>query len=358
MGILKSLSIAEKKWPLGILFGLVGILFGIYQTYFYEIKPELQIEILSETSVLSVHESISDLSINFKGENLSQTGNELRILILKIKNTGNKNILPSDFQPQKPWGIKILPGSIIDLAVTDTNSTKIKEALNPQKVESEIRFTPTIFEKERFFSLKILMLVPKDANIDISSLDSIADIDNVKIERRSENEQRSLADKAFTGDTLVQIVRVVGYTIICIIGLILFLIIIVTPIVSVIDKSQRYLRQRKIINFKLNDKLDQKIFSAIEKIYLSEGSVAIVNMYETLSNQQLLNSTLEIYDKQLSIPAHPEADNYIIVDESRRKFKYKKALTDAGMLIKDQGGWRVNQEFVKTLKKFLDHLGK
>lgn len=382
MGIINQLTTFEKKLPIGLFFGIFGVLFGLYQTFFHEFKPDLMLEVVSDTSVLSVYENVSDLSINFKGEDLNKSGKELRIVLLKLSNKGNKTILPTEFQPGKPWGFKVEDGEIIDFEVTDSNSRKLVASLNPKKVDSEIIFSPTIFEKEKYFSMKLLVLTNKNKIVNIITTESIADVESVDVQRRTEKEKETLLKRAFFGDPVIQVFRIFSYSFFMLLSLIILGLTSI-PIFSAFEKFTKWKRKNKISAFLDKKKPSKKLFEFLEKLYLNGGLNNLKSQQRILNDDVKLNKLLnrkmgrehlhkdtrvpdefinaklgvDVYGMESGAPlAISEHDEYKMFDLREENYFQLRQLMHVNIITKNNDKWIVDEKYVMLLNDFISYL--
>jgi hypothetical protein len=375
MGILNRITKFERKLPFGLFFGIFGICFGIYQTYFHELKPQLSLEIVSDTSVLSVYENVSALSINFKGEDLNQTGKELRIILLKFANNGNKSILPSEFQPGKNWGFKVENADIIEIEITDSNSKKLYDSIVPVQNKSEISFSPIIFEKDKFFAIKLLVLAAKSSAINISTFQSIAEIDEIPVIKRSEREKESLLSRAFAGEPSVQFLRIFGYFVTFIL-LVIVAVLIFLPLSLLFDKVSESRRKSKIKEFIDKFKPNRKVFEQIQKFYLRGGESKLTRQQSLLIDEAKMNRILDEKMKRRKEPIKSssinpldgtqtltiesgmpvtmsERDHYFMLEVEKEEYFELRELMHAGFITSTDGFWKVDEKYLRLLNEFI-----
>ena len=162
---MNKLKIFVKKIPwsfIGVIIALISVAFAIY-SWVYGRQPNISFEITNEANVLDVHKPLKDLNISFQGEDIQEKNLNLRILTIRIENTGRENILQNHYDLHDIWGFQVMDGKIIEIRLMDTNSEYLKENLSPRLLkEDTVQFIKTIFEKGKFFTLEALILHTRD----------------------------------------------------------------------------------------------------------------------------------------------------------------------------------------------------
>ena len=99
----------EKALPWSLIGILITIVISIPSIYLSirEKRPEVTIDIVSESNVLDIHKALSNLSILYRGEDIQKERLNLRIFTINVVNTGQTDIRQGDFDEEQPWGIQI-----------------------------------------------------------------------------------------------------------------------------------------------------------------------------------------------------------------------------------------------------------
>ncbi len=276
----------KKNWRSrlnnGVFWGVVGVLLtigfgvvGLY-TYFHGKKPNLQLDVISESNVLDLHKQLDDLTIYFHKEDIQKSNLNLRIINLQIINNGEADILQSYYDQKLIWGIKVSSGRIINnIRILSTNSEYLKNNLNPEVIEnSTIALDKVIFEKGKFINIEILVLHSRDVYPGISFIGKIAGLDKIEIVKTWEkNLNYSFIDKFFYGGFLINSARMIIYFVF---GVILLLAIAFTVETSsrMRDKAKEKRLKRKLnelIKNKVSEKnanllIDNYIWGGLEKL--------------------------------------------------------------------------------------------
>lgn len=219
-----KIHISEKKWEVtGILLALVFGLFTVYPILFPE-HLNITFDIINDVNVLDVHKPLNELNIYFQGEDIQQKNLNLRIISIKIENTGTKNILQNYYDNNVIFGLQIDDGHVIETRLVESNSEYLKSNLNVRTINNTIEFSKPIFENNNYFIVEILVLHDKNKIPLLTPLGKIAGIEKMEI-KHSYNETQPLFNVAFLGSTSIQLIRLFGYTYVFIIVALIIILI-------------------------------------------------------------------------------------------------------------------------------------
>lgn len=268
----------KKIWTLinwSLLGVIIALIFGSFTVYveMREKKPMVIYEVVSESNVLDIHKPIKDLSISFRGENIQQLRQNLRIFTINVKNTGNKNIVQNDYDLHIPWGLNFKNAKLIEQPkIIDSNSEYIKDNLKPQILMNNIvEFSKIIFEHGKYFIIEIQVLHPINKNPEFAPIGKIAGVEKQQIIKYKASDATSFFAQIFAGSIFIQVIRALIFFIA---GLALLLgIIFVFVKIDDVKSKRKYEHVSKLKNkylsplLKLNDDHGkQTITSIIEHI--------------------------------------------------------------------------------------------
>lgn len=355
-------KIFAKKIPwsfIGVIVALISVAFAIY-SWVYGRQPNISFEITNEANVLDVHKPLKDLNISFQGEDIQEKNLNLRILTIRIENTGRENILQNHYDLHDIWGFQVMDGKIIEIRLMDTNSEYLKENLSPRLLkEDTVQFIKTIFEKGKFFTLEALILHTRDTLPTITPIGKIAGIDRV-VAKKSwlEKEKPTFLQKLFAGNSLVQTIRLIVY----LVAWIILLIIVgysTRGIRGLGDKIKKASRRREIKRHFGEETLEEAgKEKSLFDVYVSEGPENIKNLQKFLEDEDA--QYLAVLD-------------YKSLEEFRKKGKEKRELEplpkhqdygfmnsviyplikDSVMTIERDKKVRIAQEFKETYDELL-----
>lgn len=214
MFIIKRFTSIDRKLVLAVIGVFVGVV-GLYAV-FHESRPIISVISINETNVLDVHKPLEGLTISFQGEDIEEENLNLRILTIRVENSGDVDILQNYYDRDDIWGIQVQNGEIIEVRLVDSNSDYIRSNLNPTVIGEQniVEFKKVIFEREKFFTLEILVLHEKDKLPEIMPIGKIAGIDKITVVKyqAGKAEQNFLAQLT-SGNVGVHIVRFIIYSV-------------------------------------------------------------------------------------------------------------------------------------------------
>jgi hypothetical protein len=218
---------------IGITVGIIGILGSLttmYAFFFNESRSALQYEIVADTSVLDIRADLSKLEILYDKSNLKERKENLRIITVRIVNTGNVNILKDSYDDEEPLGLKTEGGNIIETPDVLEGSTQyLKNNVKMYLVSPEmVKFSKVIIEPREYFTIKLLILHKEEILPKFIPVGKIAGIKSIKVVNIVESKKnQSFFAEVFSGAILIQFVRLFLYGLIAIVTTIGIILLIV-----------------------------------------------------------------------------------------------------------------------------------
>ncbi|GEM_PF-1406399 len=341
----KLLNNFDKKYAFGLLTGLGFGLLSVYTDFFRNTNPQIQFDILSNTTVVDLKENIGKIDILYDSTSILSKKQTLSLVTLKIANNGNSDVLKNYYDSHFPLGFKIDKGIILEKPTLIQSSDKyIGQSIGLTYInQNEINFTDFIFEKDEFFILKILVLHNVNEEPEIIPEGKVAGVKQINVSKSYlSKESKTFWQRVFDGNLLIHVTRFFTYFF----SFILFAVVIILPIAFVSDGITRKKRKRKLREFRIHlrrEFTDSEIF--LTEFFLENGIDALKrfkritlqsNRYRKISEliysnfepQGTLNHTHqgphEVAIKEL-IKELKEKD-YIVVQDN--KFVFKNNLDD------------------------------
>lgn len=207
----------DRRFPwsfIGCVIGLFFGAFGIYAIFFYEKRPDLQFEIISNVPVFAVKEDVNALQVVFEGKNLRESRQTLSLLTLRLVNRGNLELTTAAFDPNDPLSILIKNGRLIrsnPLQVSDDYFiTKVFNRIT--SAPDTLTFPTFIMEPGEFLNMKLLILHQEDTVPSLETKGKIAKLGTVPIvESGKESWMEERRPSTFGGSFKVQVIRVFTY---------------------------------------------------------------------------------------------------------------------------------------------------
>lgn len=159
---------------------------------------------------------MKQLAVLFQGQDIQQENANLKILVVRIVNEGEVNILENYFDSRLPWGLDIQGGRVIEVRITGSNSRYLVDNLHPTITdENRITLDKVIFDRGKYVNLELLVLHNKNAEPRVAVFGKIPGMDDVPVTSSfKEREQQGLAKSVFKGPIAVQIARTIAYSLI------------------------------------------------------------------------------------------------------------------------------------------------
>lgn len=300
----------NKRWS---LFGVVlAIVFGgltVYSEFIRDRRPDLRFEVVSNTSVLDVREELGKLEILYDGLDIQKSKQSLRVVVVRVVNPSETDILMGHYDERVPLGINVSNGELLRVELLEASNQYLLSNMCVLFTDSlHSVFEPVIIESMEFFTFKALILHSQGEPPVLSPQGKIAGIRTISLSEQSSAENdMSYWHRVFSGGVWVQATRLISYFF----GLILLLFAIISPIVYVSGKFTRRKRAKHIKHFKrvtdieLEDK-DEFIFSE----YMDNGHHYVKAMSRILSNKTKLKDVMdELPEKGVVSENHHEGVN-------------------------------------------------
>lgn len=357
MSFLEKIQEFDKKFAWSFFGFALALIFGlltIYVSFFYEKKPVLKYEIVSNTSVLDVRENISKLDVFYDGKDIKNNRQALRILLVRIVNDGNESILKKDYDENDPIGFVVPSGQLIKSEIISASNQyledNIKLIVQPR---GKVSFSSVIIEPKEHFMLKLLVLVKEgDKELTVQSVGKLAGLKSIEVvESYREQETAPFLTRAFEGSITVQIVRFMAYFFASLI--VIVLIVILSIIVG--EQREKRIRLKIVRGFKeVSDinftKCDEYVFNK----FLEHGDSYLSVTHELLSNtkklQRAVRDSKNLKDSEEidSLATNTRLLNILPISEIVKSCLIKKKGTT----------FEINEHTKTTFESFIDYYEK
>ena len=249
---------------LALFFGLSNI---------KEPTPRLNYEILKEIDVLDVRTPVDQLSVTFQGEDIQEENLNLRIYAMRVTNTGEVDILKSQFDQDLIWGLRVTDGRVIEARLIESSSSYLNATVNPGIASDDtVEFPKAIMENGQFFAFNMLVLHSKDRSPVIVPLGKIAGIDEITLTKVPVNvEGPGFAANLFAGGLGVQVVRIFIF----LVGSIGVLLLGVLAVVLYFNAREVWWRRRIQNSVVVRGPRNQKQREMLTDVYLMQGPAGI-----------------------------------------------------------------------------------
>lgn len=365
--IKETFTIRRLTQTLIILVGLISAVLGIYTFFFQERKFQVDYEILANTNVLDINADITKLDITYDGSSLKSNNQSLRIINLRVKNTGTESILKNYYDSKDPLGAFVEKGKVIEKPeLITTSNDYIKKNLEIRFDSlGKLTFSDIILEPNEFFTIKLLILHKTNVTPILHSSGKIAGVKDIPVvnlvqQNKAEN---SFWEITFGGNIFAQLIRALSYTLIVI--LIIVGIAITTDTIS--DKRRKSKRIRLAKKFKLKreydyNKMDDAVFFRFE----IDGIENLRRYQNLLKDENRLNQKHNNWINKLKRNVEEEIQENDITSRElmlndkffsrRSEWTLINELINDGYAIKDKDKLVINQPMKRCLNMFIDFL--
>jgi len=337
---------------------LISSLLTIYTYITTSKKISIQCDIISSTNVLDINAEISDLDILYKQSSLKSEKKNLMLIIFRIRNNGNENILKTFFDDKAPFGIKPVVGQVVEKPVIiEASNDYLRNNLDiTVDTTGSVYFSDIIFESKESFTFKLLTLVEAETEPKFKVIGKIAGINkNIEIGLIENETELPFFKQVFLGNIWIQLIKSLIYFLI--IAFIILVIVIIYH--TILDEQEKRKRIKQIKAFK-NDK----------NYTFHYADTVIFEMYKRNEIFNLRSAHNEIKDVEKFTREYKNLTEELEKAKSKnlcgdtRDYEYLKNDYDRlervitnGFIIKNAKGFVVNDSLAETLDKFIMFTG-
>ena len=282
----------KKAWGVFFtIFTIFATFLGVY-AYFENTKPKIEYHIIANSNVYDLNEDLSKLDIVYDSVSLKSLKENLRIISIRIINTGKIDILKGFYDVNDPLGVFIKNGRIIETpTITYASNSYLKSNIRTKTLsKNKVIFSEIILEESEYFNIKILLLHPKDTTPQIIPVGKIAGIKEINvIDNQKSDSESNVFIYAFGGSILVQFLRFSGFLIIT--------VILLSASVFIYIKFDylygKYSDKMMINKFKSTVAYyPSRDYNVIFEIFINHGLFAIHRINYYLNNEKGLNGLI------------------------------------------------------------------
>ena len=336
---------------IGYIIGFVSAIITLV-VYFDRQETDIKYEVLQNISALDIRESLSDLDIYFRDENLIATNKNIQIYTMKVINSGNQTIPENSYSKMSNFGLKIENGTLIDTPIILSASNKyIKSNMKINvKDQNTIIFPKLTLEPSENYIIKFFILNKNNNIPTLNPIGKIAGVRNdIEIVYSKVEEKESYFKEAFKGNLLIQLLRTTLYFLI---GFIIF-IIFIFMVVIIAGSIEKIKSKKKVENYKAL-KGSKKIDDFIFETYINENFSQLVSYFGLLKEDE--SKLDEIYNSP-----HEKAEDYISGKANKSDVLQKMTvnrLLEIGILTLENGKIKKIIERKEKLKDFIEYLSE
>ena len=95
--------------------------------------PNLSYSLLENTNIIEITQSIPELKVQYRGVTVTPQNLSVRSVKIKVKNSGSRPLLQSEFDEELPWGVQFPGFEIIkEPQIVNASSAYIRDNLKPK----------------------------------------------------------------------------------------------------------------------------------------------------------------------------------------------------------------------------------
>lgn len=328
-----------------IILTFVGTVIAAYSLFFLP-KVRLNIELLSNTNLYVYNTDVDKLKIFFDSTNLKESKESLRLLIIKFINTGDIDILKSNFDNSDSLGVSIKNAQIIEKPeIIKTSNDYIKNNL---KVSSngidKITFGDIIIDKGDYFIIKILLKYKGSGNdFEIRPIGKISGQKTIVIDERLEKGKDLISiDNLFDSKNINILLFVI--VLFVIIAFIIVIIVIKIRGIFILYKSAK-IKSEIIRNYINSNNFENNVINdLIITTFIYEPVKYLYHYIELLKDVDLPNKCKTIiegtYKRKLSLNDYLTKTLYIYNIIIKTDYMYKYTINN---------GYVYFEKFIKFL---------
>lgn len=358
----------KRFWQTAIaLVGLISAILGIYTFFVQDKVLQVDYEIIANTNVLDINANITKLDITYGGSSLKTTNQSLRIINLRVRNTGNESVLKSFYDNNDPLGVLVTKGRIIEKPeLVGATSDYIKRNL-VVKFDStgRLSFSDIILEPNDFYTLKLLILYPSGQNPEVRPTGKVAGVKNIPVVSLAQGTktEKSFWEITFGGSIYSQLLRALAYTFV-VIGLI---VLIVVSSESISEYREKQKRIRIVNDFKSEKSYDyNRMDDAIFTRFKNDGTESLLRYHNLSKDENRLNQKYNNWINKLKRNVEDEikeneiSSKELLLNETffsrRSEWTIINEMINDGLAIKDKDKLVVNQPMKRSLGQFIEYL--
>ncbi len=359
----------EKRFAWSFIGTVLAVLTGAFAvfTFVYEKEPRLTFEVIGNEPVLDVKEELTDLEVIYQGQDISNSGRSLSVILVRVTNRGEANILINDYDEKAPVSISLKNGNLVRASVPEASNDYLRNSIKTISTSDKIKIPPVILEPDEWFLVKILTLHSIDEKPFIKPQGKIAGQASISVSTSFSSEiSENFWHKTFQGGPFVQATRLASYVMI-------FILIISVVLYCVINTSNFFTktkRQRVTNSFKSFTDLelssrDDFIFEQ----YLKSGQRGL-EFIETATSHDYINKRIRLKreitknEKQKMCDTANDLEQEIL-DENEmetlpdfieKPFFLHDKMRELGLIEEIDGKWMMEPGRQKVLHKFIDYV--
>lgn len=345
---------------LGAVIGAVGLILATVALR--ERRPEISFLILNESNVLDIHTPVASLDVLYQGESIQGHQLNLRLITLRIENTGDVDIVQGQYDQRLPWGFTVSNGRVVEIRTLNSNSSYLRTSLAPRQISPNgVAFEKVVFDRGRFILLQVLVIHRKEAAPSVVPTGKIAGMDHFTVVHATTSGGDRYLRETFGGGIFVQLLRAAAYGF----AFVLAVLAIVIGILGVYSHVEAKERARRIARAdRATAGTADPIRHMLADLYVARGTDGIRMLNELVSKPAVMSDLLSHHDNEVAkektrvvLAPEPQEDRARRIQSANYQFGDAESAADELrrrrlLTLKDDGSVIVAPELELALKDF------
>jgi hypothetical protein len=359
MAVIQAFRRLERGFAWSFFGFVLAACFGglaLYTEFFKNRSPQLEFEIVSNTPVLTTREDVARLKILYEDVDIRQTRQALSVVSIRVRNTGDADILNASYDERAPVGVDVVRGTILEPRIIDASNEYLRANARCQPSgTNSLDFVPVILERREFYLVKFLVLHQDSTLFQVRPRGKVAGVRQITVTDFSGAEQSPGFVALVIGGTVgVQVMRLCAYSV----AFLVLLVGIVGAASAIGTWWSRGRRRRTVRRFRASYKGLDSTSERLFETYTNDGPDALATMARALRRDPSLRRAARELARMTATPElraqHKERD--ILIDAMDARHLYvthwsnPQRLLDVGLIRREGDALVVNA----TLKKVLD----
>lgn len=307
--------------------------------------PNCEFVITSSVNVLDVDEQLSGLEILLNGINIRETNENLKLVTLKVQNSGNENITPNLYD-EGCFGVGIERGKIMDAPAFITSQSKyLAEKLSNYIFyisDNKIHLPKIMLDKGDSYTIRIIILHQENTLPQIYSIGKISGQSNIEIKNDVGTE-----NSPSIWEICLYIFAALGGS---------FVLAIITSFMqSATDNSHKRWWKREIDIYKSKSGIDESDKHIIQW-FLSLEFNHYTSYYEELYSYKNLIEKPDLLDYVYRLSQEKELYKSTVLEESLNAInKHMQTLLQENIIKVENNHIIVDQDLKNAINRLLDY---
>ena len=373
-----------------------------------EDKTEVTYEIARELDVLNLNKDVKGLEILFRKEDIVKKELSLKLLLIKVVNTGDTHIKEGDFDTSNQWKFKVIDNQefsikginnedidnkvvsskdvngggidskivsskkidgedvdnkIVGVNLESTSDRNIKKNLKKINISEKYFELPFfMFDKGDYFTLEVIILHKKNTPVKLVMDGKISGMDEFTLVTNTSKKKSKLSKflmVAFQGGVGTHLARLAVY----VLGL--FIVILLSVLSSVYfekRKTDQIRRSREeSVNQYFSDITNKPGGETIASVYLSGGDEALKKLRDNLS-QDILHFSASAFKVEIDYRRQIEGTKgrsdliFINPNLSDSFGSALKSLMEKSLIKQKDDSWVLDEDFRSLLNESIKRL--